>query len=39
MDATFFSPNEITNEVKEYSYIVTLTDKGKWTEKDILYPE
>lgn len=35
MDATFFSPNEITNEVKEYSYIVTLTDKGKWTEKDI----
>ena len=25
MDATFFAPNEITNEVKEYSYIVTLT--------------
>ena len=36
MDATFFAPNEITNEVKEYSYIVTLTDKGKWTEKDII---
>ena len=35
MDATFFSPNEITNEVKEYSYIVTLTDKGKWIEKDV----
>ena len=35
MDATFFAPSEITNEVKEYSYIVTLTDKGKWIEKDI----
>lgn len=34
MDETFFAPNEITNEVKEYNYTVTLTDKGKWIEKD-----
>lgn len=36
MDATFFSPNEITNEVKEYSYIVTLTDKGNGQKKILL---
>lgn len=34
MDARFFAPNEITNEVKEYKFVVTLNDKGKWTEKD-----
>lgn len=35
MDATFFSPTDITNEVKEYKFIVTLLDNCKWSEKDI----
>jgi len=34
MDATFFAPAEVTNEVKEYFFQVTLNDKGKWHEKD-----
>lgn len=29
MDATFFSPNDITNEIKEYKFIVTLLDNYK----------
>ena len=35
MDATFFSPNDITNEIKEYKFIVTLLDNYKWSEKDV----
>ena len=35
MDASFFSPNDITKEVKEYKFIVTLLDNSKWSEKDI----
>ena len=35
MDATFFSPNDVTNEVKEYKFIVTLLDNAKKTKKDI----
>lgn len=35
MDATFFSPNDVTNEVREYKFIVTLLDNAKWSEKDI----
>lgn len=35
MDATFFSPTDITNQVKEYKFIVTLLDNNKWSEKDI----
>lgn len=34
MDARFFSPNEITEEVKQYTFIVTLDEKGKWHELD-----
>ena len=35
MDATLFSPSEITNEVKEFKFVVTLLDNGKWKETDI----
>lgn len=35
MDATFFGPTDITKEVKEFKFIVTLLDKGKWKELDI----
>jgi len=35
MDATFFSVNEVTKEVKEYKFIVTLLDNFKYSEKDI----
>ena len=34
MDAAFFSPHEITNETREFTYTVTLTDKGTWKERD-----
>jgi hypothetical protein len=34
MDATFFSPHEVTNAVKEYTFTVTLSDKGTWKEID-----
>lgn len=34
MDATFFSPNDVTNEIKEYKFIVTLLDNSKWSEQD-----
>jgi len=33
-DATLFGFGEISNEVRDYKFIVTLTDKGKWKEKD-----
>ena len=35
MDATFFGVGTVTDEEKEYKFIVTLLDNGKWTEKDI----
>ena len=34
MDATFFSPNEVNDKTKEYSFSVTLNEKGKWKEID-----
>jgi len=34
MDATFFAPHEVTRETQEYSFSVTLDDKGKWHEID-----
>lgn len=34
MDATFFSPAEINDEIKEFKFIVTLLDNSKWSEKD-----
>lgn len=39
MDATFFSPSNITNKVKEYKFIVTLLDNCKWSEKDISHQD
>ena len=35
MDATFFAPHEVNNETRQYTHIVTLTDKGTWKEKDL----
>jgi hypothetical protein len=34
MDATFFAPNEVSDETRDYTFTVTLTDKGKWKELD-----
>jgi hypothetical protein len=34
MDATFFSPEEINDEVKDYTFTVTLKNKGKYKEQD-----
>lgn len=34
MDATFFAPNEVNNETKEFTFAVTLTNKGTWKEMD-----
>ena len=34
MDATFFSPMEISDEVRNYSFTCTLDNKGKWKELD-----
>jgi len=34
MDATFFSPREINDETRNYSFTVRLDDKGKWHELD-----
>jgi len=34
MDAAFFAPHEVNNETRDYSFTVTLTDKGKWKEVD-----
>ena len=37
MDATFFSLTDVTDEIKEFEFIVHLKDNGKWKEevKDI----
>jgi len=34
MDATFFSPHEVTNETRDYTFTVILSDKGTWREVD-----
>jgi len=34
MDATFFAPGAVSNEIKQYVFTVTLTDKGTWKELD-----
>jgi len=34
MDATFFAPTEINDETRNYSFTVTLDNKGKWKELD-----
>jgi len=34
MDATFFSPTGISDETKQFTFIVTLNDNGKWKESD-----
>ena len=34
MDATFFAPNEINDETKDFTFTVTLDDNGKWKEID-----
>ena len=34
MDATFFSLNEVTDSEKNYKFVVTLKDNGKWKEID-----
>ena len=34
MDATFFSPSQVTNKTKAYTFTVTLKDNGKWKELD-----
>ena len=34
MDATFFAPHEISDETKQFTFTVTLTDKGTWKELD-----
>ena len=34
MDAAFFAPHEVSNEVRDYTFTVTLDNKGKWKEID-----
>ena len=34
MDATFFGPNEVNDQVRSYTFTVILTDKYKWKEVD-----
>ena len=34
MDAYFFSPQEVTDEVRDYTFTVTLSDKGTYKEHD-----
>lgn len=34
MDATFFSPDSVTEEMKEFEYTVRVSDHGKYTELD-----
>ena len=35
MDATFFSPHEVTDETRQYTFTVTLSENGKWKEVDV----
>ena len=34
MDATFFAPHEVTDATRDYTFTVTLSDKGTWRESD-----
>jgi len=34
MDATFFAPHEVNAETRDYTFTVTLSDKGTWKELD-----
>ena len=34
MDATFFAPNEVNDQTKQFTFIVTLGGNGKWKETD-----
>ena len=34
MDATFFGPGGVSKEIKNYTFIVTLDEKGEWEELD-----
>jgi len=34
MDAMFFAPNELNDETRNYTFTVTLNDKGKYKELD-----
>lgn len=34
MDATFFAPHEVNDETRQFTFTVTLTDKGTWKEID-----
>jgi len=34
MDATFFSPGEVNDQTKQFTFTVTLNEKGKWKERD-----
>ena len=34
MDATFFAPHEVNNQVRQFTFTVTLTDKKTWKELD-----
>jgi hypothetical protein len=34
MDATFFSPTSVSQQTREFTFTVTLNDKGKWKELD-----
>ncbi|AXE39122.1 hypothetical protein [Acidipropionibacterium virtanenii] len=34
MDARFFSPQQVNDEVRQYTFTATLTDRGTWKESD-----
>ena len=34
MDAIFFAPHEVNEEIRSYTFTATLNDKGKWKELD-----
>ena len=34
MDATFFAPNDVTDETRAFTFTITLDNKGKWKEFD-----
>jgi hypothetical protein len=36
MDATFFAPGEVNDQTKEFTFTVTLTEKGTWKERDTI---
>ena len=34
MDATFFAPHEVNDQTRQFTFTVTLTNKGTWKELD-----